>query len=123
MLTKLCHRKRKRKFIHILGWIWEEVKQLFDQGASNYFRSVWNIIDSLMLTFLLTSFTLDAVIPIRLRSALAFHQLNFNVSGEEININQLLFCYDVGDKGGYFSVEKLCPSATVGGNVSVRILL
>lgn len=123
VLTKLCHHKRKRNFIHILGWIWEEVKQLFDQGASNYFRSVWNIIDSLMLTFLLTSFTLDAVIPIRLRSALAFHQLNFNVSGEEIIINQLLFCYDVGDKGGYFSVEKLCPSATVGGNVSVRILL
>ncbi|XP_022302544.2 short transient receptor potential channel 7-like [Crassostrea virginica] len=101
-------------FMWIIGWIWEEVKQLFDQGASNYFRSVWNIIDSLMLTFLLTSFTLDAVIPIRLRSALAFHQLNFNVSGEEININQLLFCYDVGDKGGYFSVENLCPSATVG---------
>ncbi|XP_048734236.1 short transient receptor potential channel 7-like isoform X1 [Ostrea edulis] len=101
-------------FMWIIGWIWEEIKQLFDQGAINYFRSVWNIIDSLMLTFLLTSFTLDFVIPIRLRSAMAFHQLNYNVSGENININQLLFCYEVGEGASYFSPDNQCPTSTVG---------
>lgn len=94
------------------------MKQLFEQGAGNYFRSVWNIIDSLMLTFLLTSFTLDVVVPIRLQSSLAQHQINFNVSGEEININQLLFCYDVDNKNNYFSTERQCPTATIGGKHS-----
>lgn len=101
-------------FMWIIGWIWEEMKQLFEQGAGNYFRSVWNIIDSLMLTFLLTSFTLDVIVPIRLQSSLAQHQINFNVSGEEININQLLFCYDVDNKNNYFSTERQCPTATIG---------
>jgi hypothetical protein len=108
---------------YILGWIWEEMKQLFDQGAIDYFRSVWNIIDSLMLTFLLTSFTLDFIIPIKLRNAMIVHQLNYNVSGESININQLLFCYEGGGGASYFSPENQCPTSTVGGGEDDRCLL
>ncbi|XP_062590016.1 short transient receptor potential channel 3-like [Saccostrea cucullata] len=102
-------------FMWIIGWIWEEVKQLYDQGAGDYFRSVWNVIDFLMLTLLLTSFTLDVVIPLRLKRTLAHHQLNYNIStGREININQLLFCYEAKEGKSYFSVEHQCPTATVG---------
>ncbi|CAG5122593.1 unnamed protein product, partial [Candidula unifasciata] len=49
-------------FMWIFGFIFEECKQIFAAGARDYFASFWNIIDSLMLSFLLASFRPGAVV-------------------------------------------------------------
>ncbi|XP_050413145.1 short transient receptor potential channel 7 isoform X1 [Patella vulgata] len=55
----------------ILGLIWEECKQIMDAGAADYFSSIWNCIDSTMLSLLLASFALELVIPLRLQHVLS----------------------------------------------------
>ncbi|ESO99447.1 hypothetical protein LOTGIDRAFT_158532 [Lottia gigantea] len=55
----------------IVGLIWEECKQIMDAGAKDYFSSFWNMMDSLMLSLLLASFTLELVIPLRLQYVLS----------------------------------------------------
>nr|KAG5692053.1 hypothetical protein BaRGS_021485 [Batillaria attramentaria] len=50
----------------IVGLIWEEVKQIWEAGAVDYFNSLWNVIDSVMLSLLLASFVLELVTPIRI---------------------------------------------------------
>ncbi|XP_046362043.1 short transient receptor potential channel 3-like isoform X3 [Haliotis rufescens] len=54
----------------IFGLIWEECKQIWSAGAKDYFRSLWNVVDSLMLSMLLASFVLEIVTPIRLRQVI-----------------------------------------------------
>eukprot|EP00106_Octopus_bimaculoides_P016309 XP_014783751.1 PREDICTED: short transient receptor potential channel 3-like [Octopus bimaculoides] len=48
--------------------IWEECKQIWEAGPLNYFSSLWNILDSFMLNFLLTSFLVDVVVSFRLQN-------------------------------------------------------
>lgn len=54
----------------IVGLIWEEVKQIWEAGATDYFNSLWNVIDSIMLGLLLASFVLELVTPIRINRAI-----------------------------------------------------
>ncbi|XP_029637771.1 short transient receptor potential channel 3 [Octopus sinensis] len=51
----------------LIGLIWEECKQILEAGPLNYFSSLWNILDSFMLSFLLTSFLVDVVVSFRLQ--------------------------------------------------------
>ncbi|KAK3106625.1 hypothetical protein FSP39_023931 [Pinctada imbricata] len=100
-------------FLWIIGWIWEEMKQVFEAGAVDYFRSIWNVVDSLMLTFLLSSFTLDVVVPMRISRALKESPIPFNVSGETVMISMIPTCYTLMDGSGYFSHEATCGGATI----------
>ncbi|XP_070207798.1 short transient receptor potential channel 7-like isoform X2 [Littorina saxatilis] len=50
----------------IAGLIWEEVKQIWQAGARDYFNSLWNVIDSVMLSLLLAAFVLELVVPLRI---------------------------------------------------------
>ena len=109
-------------FQHILfftGWIWEEMKQVGESGIEDYIGSMWNIIDFLMLTFLLASFTLDVVVPIKVGQAFSDNPLSLNVSGVIVNLSVLLHCYDASDD------EEQCPSATysIGGMCFIPTLL
>ncbi|OWF44847.1 short transient receptor potential channel 3-like [Mizuhopecten yessoensis] len=80
-------------FLWIFGLIWEEVKQIYNAGAQDYLLSLWNLVDSFMLTFLLTSFTLDVVIPIRIRQMIHRFQPTMNASGNIVSMTMLPFCY------------------------------
>lgn len=54
-------------FLWLIGMIWEETKQLYEAGAVNYFSSIWNIVDSCMLSLLLCSAILDLVVGLKLK--------------------------------------------------------
>ncbi|XP_059175645.1 short transient receptor potential channel 7-like, partial [Physella acuta] len=71
-------------YMWIAGLIYEECKQIFASGARDYFASFWNIIDSTMLSFLLASFVLELVTPIRL------HELRDSDYVDGYNITNLL---------------------------------
>uniref|UniRef100_A0A0L8G5X6 Transient receptor ion channel domain-containing protein n=1 Tax=Octopus bimaculoides TaxID=37653 RepID=A0A0L8G5X6_OCTBM len=58
----------RSKFKFYPGLIWEECKQIWEAGPLNYFSSLWNILDSFMLNFLLTSFLVDVVVSFRLQN-------------------------------------------------------
>ena len=100
-----------------LGWIWEEIKQVWSSGIENYVGSVWNIIDSLMLTFLLASFTLDVIVPIKVAMAFTDNPLILNVSGEMLNLSELLHCYESSE---VTEVDE-CPSTSyaIGGELVI----
>ena len=90
------------------------MKQVYESGAMDYFRSIWNVIDSLMLTFLLSSFTLDIVIPMRLSHAIKEAPLHFNISGETIEITEIPTCYSLLDGvADYFSNDAVCSTSDV----------
>ncbi|XP_069112758.1 short transient receptor potential channel 7-like [Argopecten irradians] len=80
-------------FLWIIGLIWEEVKQIYRAGAQDYLLSIWNLVDSFMLTFLLASFTLDVVLPIRIRQMIHYYQPSMNTSGFLLNMTMLPLCY------------------------------
>jgi hypothetical protein len=50
---------------------WAEIKQLWDEGAYNYFHDIWNLMDILMIAFYTAAFTLWAIREFRYRGALA----------------------------------------------------
>ncbi|XP_033724598.1 short transient receptor potential channel 3-like [Pecten maximus] len=83
-------------FLWILGLIWEEVKQIYRAGAQDYLLSIWNLVDSFMLTFLFASFTLDVVLPIRIRQMIHHYQPTMNTSGYLLNMTMLPLCYSSG---------------------------
>ncbi|XP_060073791.1 short transient receptor potential channel 7-like [Ylistrum balloti] len=80
-------------FLWIIGLIWEEVKQIYRAGAEDYLLSIWNLVDSFMLTFLLASFTLDVVLPIRIRQMIHHFQPTMNASGNLLSMTMLPLCY------------------------------
>ncbi|VDI15640.1 Hypothetical predicted protein [Mytilus galloprovincialis] len=95
-------------FVWILGWIWEEMKQVWSSGIEDYAGSVWNIIDSFMLMFLLASFTLDIVVPIKVADAFTTNPLPLNVTGEQVNLSTLLHCYVTAE----VDEVDVCPSVS-----------
>ncbi|XP_063408615.1 short transient receptor potential channel 7-like [Mytilus trossulus] len=101
-------------FVWILGWIWEEMKQVWSSGIEDYAGSVWNIIDSLMLMFLLASFTLDIVVPIKVADAFTTNPLPLNVTGEQVNLSTLLHCYVTAE----VDEVDVCPSVSYSVGVS-----
>lgn len=89
------------------------MKQVWSSGIEDYAGSVWNIIDSLMLMFLLASFTLDIVVPIKVADAFTTNPLPLNVTGEQVNLSTLLHCYVTAE----IDEVDVCPSVSysVGG--------
>lgn len=90
------------------------MKQVYDIGIEKYIGSVWNIVDFLMLSFLLASFTLDIVVPMKVAQAFRNNPLYLNLSGEEMNLSDLLHCFP----SSAVDEVDVCPSVafTVGGN-------
>ena len=48
--------------------IWQEVKQLYSDGILNYFDSLYNYLDTFVLTFYVISFTLRYVVIAKVRA-------------------------------------------------------
>lgn len=75
------------------------MKQLYSAGAERYFLSLWNVVDSLMLTFLLASFTMATVLPLRLRSLIKMDRLTLNLSDSgfdfhaDLDLDMMPMCY------------------------------
>ncbi|GAB1608502.1 short transient receptor potential channel 3-like isoform X5 [Argonauta hians] len=51
----------------LVGLIWEECKQIWEAGPLDYLSSLWNILDSIMLNFLFSSFLLNVVLSFKLQ--------------------------------------------------------
>jgi hypothetical protein len=60
------------------------MKQVGESGIEDYIGSMWNIIDFLMLTFLLASSTLDVVVPIKVGQAFSDNPLFTGACANEI---------------------------------------
>ena len=46
------------------------MKQIWQSGAKDYFNSLWNVIDSAMLSLLLAAFVLELVVPLRINQVI-----------------------------------------------------
>ncbi|PVD35555.1 hypothetical protein C0Q70_02518 [Pomacea canaliculata] len=78
----------------IVGLIWEEVKQIWQAGAVDYFSSLWNVIDSIMLSLLLASFVLELVTPLRINRIIRdpVRVKVFNITSNQYDTTFLPLC-------------------------------
>ncbi|XP_076470578.1 short transient receptor potential channel 7-like isoform X3 [Babylonia areolata] len=60
--------------IWIVGMIWQEVKQLYGEGIMNYFDSLYNYLDTVVLTFYVISFTLRYVVIAKVNFSLKYFE-------------------------------------------------
>ena len=74
----VCLKQRKKLFVNfkygkhsvyvdfvLLGLLWQEVKQVYGDGYSQHFSSLYNVIDFLMLMLYTASFTLRYMVFIK----------------------------------------------------------
>nr|KAG5713048.1 hypothetical protein BaRGS_021842 [Batillaria attramentaria] len=58
----------------IVGMVWQEMKQLYGDGVLNYFDSLYNYLDTAVLTLYVTSFTLRYVCIFKVNLSLAYFE-------------------------------------------------
>lgn len=85
-------------FLWIIGMIWEESKQLYEAGAVAYFSSIWNVVDSCMLSLLLCSAILDLVVALKLKRVI---QERHTVIIDKVNVTYSLPICDYNPKSDY----------------------
>ncbi|XP_076449134.1 short transient receptor potential channel 7-like [Babylonia areolata] len=58
----------------IVGMVWQEIKQLYGDGLINYFDSLYNYLDTFVLTFYVISFSLRYVVIAKVNFSLVYFQ-------------------------------------------------
>ena len=64
--------------------IWQEVKQLYGEGLLDYFDSLYNYLDTFVLTFYVISFTLRYVVIVKVRAHTEFFLFLFFAIAEKL---------------------------------------
>ncbi|XP_071506041.1 short transient receptor potential channel 7-like [Diadema antillarum] len=74
--------------IFVLGLLWGEIKQIFQEGYRNYLSSVWNWIDIAMLNLLISSLLLRGAVSAKATAAMGYFNTNGTCEALERNKTQ-----------------------------------
>lgn len=74
--------------------MWEESKQIYEEGGRDYFSSFWNVMDTMMLGLYMCTFSLEVVAPRALRK---LYEAEYRQTGEPGYCDQLRAEYTICD--------------------------